>query len=100
MNGGINVAKGSAASFATLDAYTKHLEALDLHALRHHALNDAKIVPIDDRPRLIRRLQTAWTTTAAKHPGRAGAATIPTRAPFSAEQIAAQAEIRNKLLKT
>lgn len=97
-NGGRNIAKGSAGSFETMAAYTSYLKGLSLHDLRRHAREDARIVPIDDRERLIRRLETAWTSTAAKYPGRAGAA-IPTRVPFTAEQIAAQAAIRDKLVR-
>ncbi len=99
INGGRNIAKGSAGSFATMEEYTAYLEQLNLGDLRAHARNDAKIVPIDDRPRLIRRLQTAWTATAQRYPGRAGSPTIPGRAPFSQEQIAAQQDLRNKLLR-
>ncbi len=96
-NGGHNVAKGSSASFESLAAYTAHLRALDLHSLRRHAIEDARIVPIDDRERLIRRLEVQWTTTAARQPGRA--AHIPTRAPFTQEQTDAQNALKNQLLR-
>lgn len=98
INGGVNVAKGSAGSFETLGEYTAYLRKLSLADLHRHAVEDARIVPIDDRDRLIRRLETEWTATAAKYPGRLGQ-TIPQRKPFTAEQIAKQDEIRRNLLK-
>ncbi len=98
INGGRNVAKGSAGSFETLAEYSTYLRGLSLHDLHRHAVEDARTVPIDDRERLIRRLETEWTATAARYPGRPGS-TIPSRKPFTAEQIAAQTAIRNKLLK-
>ncbi len=98
-NSGHNIAKGSAGSFATLGAYTSYLKTLDLHSLHKHAIEDARIVPIDDRERLIRRLETAWTATSARYPGRAVNA-IPARVPFTQEQLEAQAEIKNRLLRT
>lgn len=98
-NGGRNIAKGSSGSFTTLAAYTSHLKTLALHELRRHAIEDARIVPIDDRDRLIRRLETQWTTTAAKQPWRAANA-APARVPFTQAQLEAQAEIRNRLLRT
>ncbi len=95
INGGRNIAKGSAATFGTLGDYTTHLRTLDLHGLRSHAISE-KIIPIDDRERLIRRLEIQWTSTAARQPGRS---TIPQRAPFTQEQIDAQEAIRNQLLR-
>lgn len=96
VNGGRNVAKGSGGSFVTLAEYGAHLRTLDTHDLRRHAITE-RIVPIDDRERLIRRLEAQWTATATKHPGRA--AIVPVRTPFTAEQLQAQAAIREKLLK-
>jgi hypothetical protein len=98
VNGGRNVAKGSSGSFTCLADYTAYLKTLALHDLHRHAVEDARIVPIDDRERLIRRLEVQWTTVAARNPGRMGSV-IPIRAPFSKEQIDAQNEIRNKLLR-
>lgn len=97
VNGGRSIAKGSSASFQTLASYTAHLRTLDLHSLRRHALEDARIVPIDDRERLIRRLEVQWTTTAARQPGRGNA--IPTRPPFTQEQHDAQNAIKNQLIR-
>lgn len=96
LNGGRNIAKGSAATFETLATYSTHLRGLDLHTLRGHAMNE-KIVPIDDRERLIRRLETQWTITASRQPGRGNA--IPARVPFTQEQLDAQAVVRNQLLR-
>lgn len=97
VNGGRNVAKGSGGSFETLAEYTSYLRTLDTHDLRRHAITE-RIVPIDDRERLIRRLEAQWTTTATKHPGRAAA--VPVRPSFTAEQLQAQAAIREKLLRS
>ena len=96
-NGGKNVAQGSIGSFETMAEYTAYLKTLSLAQLHRHAVEEAKIVPIDDRDRLIRRLETQWTSTASRYPGRAGSA-IPSRQPFTAEQIAKQEALRNKLL--
>lgn len=98
MNRGRTVVKGSIESFGTLAAYTAHLKTLALHELHRHAREEARIVPIDDRERLIRRLETAWTTTASKFPGRA-TTVIPARVPFTKEQMAAQAAIKSHLLR-
>ncbi len=93
-NNGRSILKGSPDSFQTLAAYTSYLNTLDLHTLRRHA-SENKQVPIDDRPRLIRRLESQWTATAA----RAGRGHIPARVPFTQAQIDAQNEVRNKLLR-
>lgn len=98
-NGGRNVAKGSAGSFETLGEYSTYLRGLSLHDLHRHAVEDARIVPIDDRDRLIRRLETEWTSTASRYPGRNPANTIPQRKPFTREQMEAQAELRRKALR-
>lgn len=96
INGGRSIAKGASASFSSLSSYTAHLKTLSLHELRRHALEDARIVPIDDRERLIRRLETQWTTTAARQTGRTSA---PARVPFTQEQLDAQQAIKNQLLR-
>ncbi len=95
VNQGRSIAKGSSASFATLAEYRAHLNTLDLRELHRHAIEDAKQVPIDDRQRLIRRLETQWTATAA----RTGRVQIPARVPFTQEQIDAQNELKNRLLR-
>lgn len=100
VNGGRNVAKGSVGSFETMAEYGSYLRGLSLHDLHRHAVEDARMVPIDDRDRLIRRLETEWTATAARYPGRANSNPIPARTPFTREQIEAQAAIKNRLLKT
>ena len=99
INGGRNAAKGSAGSFESMGEYTTHLRGLSLHDLHRHALEDVRIVPIDDRDRLIRRLETEWTATAARYPGRRVNQPIPQRVPFSAAQMEAQADIKRKILK-
>jgi hypothetical protein len=53
---GRNVARGAIESFETLASYTAHLRKLTLAELHRHAVEDARVVPIDDSERLIRRL--------------------------------------------
>ncbi len=96
LNGGRNIARGSAATFESLSDYSSHLRTLDLHGLRTHAMSE-KIVPIDDRERLIRRLENQWTVTASRQPGRASQ--IPVRPPFTQAQLDAQNAIKNQLLR-
>lgn len=96
LTGRSSVAKGSAGSFAVLKDYTAHLRTLSNADLHRHAIEDAHIVPIDDRERLIRRLEGEWTTVAGRLPAHRAAinAANPT---FSAEQMAVQDEIYRKL---
>ncbi len=96
INGGRNIAKGAVGSFASLEDYTEYLRSLDTHALHRHSVNEARLVPIDDRERLIRRLETAWTTTASRHPARVAA--IPARKPFTEAQLSAQEAVRHQVL--
>ena len=98
MNRGRNIAKGSAGSFKTMGEYTTYVRTLSLNDLHRHAVEDARIVPIDDRERLIRRLETAWTANASRYPGTVAAA-IPQRPAFSQEQMATQQALRDKLLR-
>lgn len=98
LNGGRNVAKGSAGSFGTMEEYTAYLKTLSLGDLHQHAVSE-RTVPIDDRDRLIRRLETAWTGAKARYPGSAGGQAIPRRAPFTQEQMAIQQELQRKLLR-
>ncbi len=98
-NGGRNTAKGSAGSFTSMDEYGDYLRGLSTADLHSHAVNDARLVPIDDRDRLIKRLETAWTATAARYPGRAAHQPIPSRQPFSREQVEAQEAIRRSLIR-
>ncbi len=94
--GGRTIAKGAPGSFETLGAYTEYLESLSTYDLHSHAVMEARLTPIDDRARLIRRLETMWTNVASKHPGRAVA--MPSRAPFTTEQMAAQEAVRKQVL--
>lgn len=89
---------GTIASFESLASYTKYLNGLTLGALHRHAVEEAKLVPIDDRSRLIRRLEGEWTSVNARYPGRKPAA-IPQFKPFTKEQTDAQAAIMNGLLR-
>ena len=98
MNGGKNIAKGSAGSFANLAEYTAYLRTLSLGDLHLHAVSE-RTVPIDDRERLIRRLEVSWTGAKARSPGSAAGTAIPQRKPFSTEQMAAQQELMRKALR-
>jgi len=95
---GPNVAKNSIGSFATMAAYGDYLRTLRPFELKRHALEEARIVPIDDMGRLIRRLEAKWTEISAKEGGRKGVNPLPQRQPFSAEQIAAQEKVRREML--
>ena len=90
-----HVVKGSPVSFGSVDEYRDYLLTLNLSELHRHAVEQAHVVPIDDRARLIRRLENQWSETCARE-GRALA--IPKRVPFSPEQTAKQEAIRRQLL--
>ncbi len=96
-NKGQNIGQGEAGSFSSMADYTRYLRSLSLHEIRSHAIKE-KIVPIDDTERLIRRLETQWTSSSNRYPGRSGN-TIPARQPFSREQIEAQEKMRSQMLK-
>lgn len=98
LNKGRSVAKGSVGSFDTLEEYSGYLSGLATYELHRHAREEARIVPIDDRERLIKRLEASWTGARTRYPGLKGN-TIPSRPPFTPEQIKAQEDIRNQLLK-
>lgn len=89
---------GTIASFESLASYTDYLKGLTLGALHRHAIDEAKLVPIDDRNRLIRRLEGEWTSISARYPGRK-AATIPQPKLYTPEQLAAQQAIYDKLVR-
>lgn len=95
---GRSVASTTPGAFDTLQDYTKYLSSLSLASLHRHALEDAKMVPIDNRDRLIRRLEGEWSTAITRTPGRARPVT-PQPKPYTAEQTAKLDEIRDKLLK-
>lgn len=98
MNGGRNVAKGAAGSFGSLDEYGSYLRTLSLGDLHSHAVTE-RTVPIDDRERLIRRLEVAWTGNKGRYPGSAAGAAIPQRKGFTQEQMAAQQELMKKAMR-
>lgn len=98
---GPNVSRGSVGTFATLDEYRAYLNTLSLGALHRHALEEVKIVPIDDRNRLIRRLEGEWGALAARSVGRGRDGFQPPQPKlFTQEQTDAQEAIRRKLLKS
>ena len=95
---GKNVARGAIESFGTLADYTAHLRDLTLGDLHRHAIEEARVTPIDDVDRLIRRLENNWTEVAARERGRQGQSALPQRTPFTPEQLEKQAAIRRKML--
>jgi hypothetical protein len=90
-----NAAKGSMGSFETMAAYSEYVEGLTLGDLHAHAVQ-SNVVPIDDRNRLIRRLETEWTTVASRAPGRGAGISRPLA---SADQNQRAREILEKTLK-
>lgn len=93
-----DVSKNSVASFDTMEAYNTYLSKLTIADLHRHALVDARVVPIDDKARLIRRLEANWTAVAAREKQRAGIETVQPRIGFSTAQMAEQEEIRRRML--
>lgn len=94
---GPTVAKGSIGSFKTLEAYSSYLRGLNDAQLSKHAIEEAHIVAIDDRNRLIKRLEGEWSGHAIHEPN-SELARIPQRPPFTDEQLAKQAAIKKQLL--
>lgn len=95
---GKNVSQNSVASFGTMEAYNSYLSKLTVADLHRHALVDARVVPIDDKARLIRRLEANWTAVAAREKQRAGIETVAPRVGFSTEQMEKQEAIRRRML--
>ena len=98
IRGNRNVAKGSIESFATLSDYTAYLRKLTTAERNRHAVEDARVVPIDDKERLIRRLENNWTEVAGRERSRMGESVLPARPGFTDEQKAAQEAIRRRML--
>ena len=96
--GNRNVAKGSIESFGALSDYTSYLRKLTAAELHCHAVEDARVVPIDDKERLIRRLENNWTEVSARERSRNGETVIPQRSNFTEEQRVAQENLRRKML--
>lgn len=91
------VARGSIGSFNSIAEYRGYLEGLTLGELHRHAVEEAKIVPIDDRSRLIRRLEGEYTAIASRTPGRvSNVVTAPK--PYSQQQLDILAELQRKAL--
>jgi hypothetical protein len=93
-----HTAKGAIGSFDTIEEYHGYLNTLTLHELHRHAVEEAKIVPIDDRNRLIRRLESEYTAIAARIPGRK-ANIIPQPKSYSQEQNDKMEELKRKMLR-
>lgn len=85
-------------AFPTLQAYAQHIRSLNKAELDRHAIEEAHIVPIDDKEGLYRRLENEWSAHNLREPNSTVAAALPKREPFTAEQTAKQEEIRKKLL--
>lgn len=86
--------KASIGSFETLDNYKTYINNLALGELRQHAIEEARIVPVEDRNRLIRRLESEWSALAARSPGRKPML-IPAPIQYTEEQM----RINNELYK-
>lgn len=81
-----NVAKGSMGSFETIGAYRNHINKLTLGDLHSHAV-ESQVTPIHDRDRLIKRLESEWTTVASRNPGRGAGVTHPLSTPEKDEKM-------------
>lgn len=90
------VGHSSVGSFNTIGEYRAFLDNMTTASLHRHAVEDAGIVPIDDRGRLIRRLETEWSTLASRTPGHPSGK-LPVRAPYSQAQIDQLDEIKRKM---
>lgn len=95
---GRSQAKGAIGSFDTVQDYGQYLNGLTLGALHRHAVEEARVVPIDNRERLIRRLEGEFTSLAAKSPGYVPKS-IPQPPQYTQEQLDRLDAIRNKLLR-
>lgn len=95
---GGNRAQGSIGSFPSLSAYSSYIRGLTTAELHRHAIEEAHIVAIDDRERLIKRLEGEWGAHNAREADSTVRMSVPKRPAFSQEQIAAQEAIRKKLL--
>lgn len=91
--------KGSIGAFESVEEYRAHLNNLTLGELHRHAVEEAKIVPIDDRGRLIRRLEGEYTAIAARNPRSKTAKPIIQPKPYTAEQLATLDALKRKMLK-
>ena len=91
-----NSIKGAPGAFASVHEYAEYLHTLNTADLHRHCVEQARIVPIDDRGRLIRRLEDNWSSIVAKE-GLLKAP--PARPQFTAEQRAKQDEIGRQLLR-
>lgn len=94
-----NVAKGSPGAFPSMQAYGAWLRDLSMADLHRHAVEEAHIVAIDDRERLIKRLEAEWTGANAREGEGNLTRTIPKREPYSAEQLAELERLKQQMLK-
>lgn len=85
-------------AFPTLQTYAQHIRSLNKAELDRHAIEEAHIVPIDDKDGLYRRLENEWSAHNLREPNSSVAAALPKREPFTSDQIAKQEAIRKKLL--
>lgn len=82
--------------YENLGSYTEYLKTLTMSELQRHAIEDANISAVDDRARLIRRLETEWS--GRRHKEAFGGATgfAPKAPAATPEQIAAHKELLKK----
>lgn len=91
---------GSIGSFETRADYRAYLEKLNTAELHRHAIDEAHIVAIDDRERLIKRLENEWSGIRAKESITGNTAKVPVQRPgFTPQQMAEQEKLRQQLLK-
>lgn len=96
---GRSMARGSISSYDTLADYSAFLNTLSLGELHRHAVEEAKIVPIDDRNRLIRRLEGEWGAFASKVPGNPRVQAMkPNSTRYTQKQLETNAELMRKCL--
>lgn len=91
------VAKGSVGTFDTLETYSSYVQNLTQGELHRHAIEEAHIVPIAERSRLIRRLESEYTAIASRTPQHRAAVAVQQPKGYSQEQMDALAEIQRKL---
>ena len=93
INRGKNINAKSVGYHETLSSYTDYLKSLTMSELQRHAIEEANISAVDDRARLIRRLENEWSGT--KHKESFGGATthVPKSPAPTPEQIAAHKDL-------
>lgn len=91
------VAKGSVGTFDTLESYSSYIQGLTQGELHRHAIEEAHIVPIAERSRLLRRLESEYTAIASRTPQHRAAVAVQQPKGYSQEQMNALDAIQRKL---